>query len=123
MLSCAEPQGPFPTVTLLIEGTVTDADNPMIGVAGATVELQHFKGLLTNPETLSRATTGDKGQYTLRYSFISVCAPQNNTTNWLWVSADGYDPQTTYTFPDFSTPVIYCTTDTQVINLSLHRRQ
>ena len=129
MISCAEPQGPYPTVTLRIEGTVTDADNPVVGVAGATVELRHFKGLWTNPETLRRSATGANGHYILTYSFISICAPQDNSTYWLLVSADGYDPQSTQVVPDlstpaiYSTPVIYCTTETQVINLSLPDRQ
>ena len=122
MTGCREPEGPYPTVTLRIEGTVTDADNPGVGVAGATVELRHFKGLLTDPETLSRASTDGNGYYTLTYSFTSVCTAEEDTLEWLEAVAEGYDTLSTLVpFRESSAPPIYCTGKTQVINLSLKR--
>jgi len=118
LTSCAQPQGPSPTVvTLRIEGTVTVADSPGVPIAGATVQL--WKTWQPRAPNLARTRTEVMGRYWLTYSFTSVCAPSDNTTHFLTVSADGYDPRSTYTFQGFSTPVIYCTSETQVINLSL----
>jgi len=118
--SCAEPQGPYPTVTLRIEGTVAVADSPAVPIAGATVQL--WKAWVSTASNLTRTSTNANGRYSLTYSFTSVCSPSANTTDFLTVSADGYDPQSTYTYSEFSTPVIYCTSETQVINLSLPHR-
>jgi len=119
-LGCgADHQGPYPTVTLSIHGQVLTADPAPAAVAGATVALRHFKGLLSNPETLAETTTDQTGNYQLTYSFTSVCEPQDNTTDWIEASADGYETASTSASPEFSDPVIYCTNEPQVINLSL----
>jgi hypothetical protein len=118
--SCAEPQGPYPTVTLSIEGMVTVAESAAAPIAGATVQL--WKAQINNAINLAGTHTDAYGRYSLTYSFTSVCPPTANTTDFLTASADGYDLQSTYDYVDFSTPVIYCTTATQVINLSLRPR-
>jgi hypothetical protein len=82
------------------------------------VALRHFKGLLSNPEILAETTTDQTGNYQLTYSFTSVCEPQDNTTYWIEASADGMTASTSAS-PEFSDPVIYCTNEPQVINLSL----
>ena len=92
---------------------------PPVAVAGATVALRHFKGLLGSPETLAQTTTNQTGNYQLSYAFSSLCEPQDNTTDWLEVMADGYQSASTFVSPEFSDPVILCTSEPQVINLSL----
>ena len=89
-------------------------------IAGATVQL--WQAWISTASNLAGTRTGASGRYGLSYSFTSVCAPSANTTDFLTVSAEGYDPQSTYTYAEFSTPVIYCTSETQVINLTLPHR-
>jgi hypothetical protein len=87
------------------------------------VALRAFEGL-TGSKTLAHTTTGAAGGYQLSYVFTSVCGPQDNTLDWIEVSAEGYATTSTLTFdPSLPTwpsdPPIYCTSDPQVINLSL----
>lgn len=118
-LGCGGDQGPFPTVRLSIQGQVLSADPTPVAVAGAIVALRHFKGLLGNPESLAETSTDQAGNYRLTYTSTSACEPTDNTTDWIEASADGYETASTFASPAFSDPVIYCTDEPQVINLSL----
>lgn len=120
-LGCGGPEEPHPTVTLSIHGQVLTAGPAPVAVAGTTVALRHFKGLLANPETLAETTTDQAGDYQLTYTFTSACEPQDNTTDWIEASADGYETASSFTLEagQFSDPPIYCTGELQVINLSL----
>jgi hypothetical protein len=86
------------------------------------VKLREFEGVYTNPVTLTQRRTDEASQYTLQYSHTSVCTPQDRTLYWVEVSADGYDPRSTYTGPasDFD-PRIYCTEQIQLIDFALQR--
>jgi hypothetical protein len=76
---------------------------------------------LGNPETLVQTTTGEAGSYQLTYTFTSVCEPEDDSGDWIEASADGYETASTFasTTSGFSDPVIYCTNDPQVIDLTL----
>lgn len=120
-LGCGEPHGPYPTVTLSIRGQVFTTAPIPVAVAGATVALREFKGLLTNPQTLAKTTTDQAGRYQVIYSFTSVCSPHDNTTNWIEASAEGYATASSFTTEEgqYSDPPIYCTSEPQVIDLSM----
>ena len=124
-LGCGgDNQGPPASVRLLIQGQILSADPTPVAVAGATVALRTFQGL-DNSQTLVQTTNGQTGKYQLTYTFTSICEPQDKTLNWIEVTAEGYETASTFsadlsfqTWP--SDPLIYCTRDPQVINLSLH---
>jgi hypothetical protein len=118
-LGCGGDQGPPPTIRLAIQGQILSADPIPVAVAGATVALRDFPGLLGDAETLAHTTADQAGNYQLTYSFTSACGPQDNTTNWIEASADGYESASTFVSPEFSDPVIYCTSEPQVVNLTL----
>ncbi len=119
LLGCQEPGGPYPTVTIRLHGRVTSAGTAPLPIAGASVTM--LQGLGEVPETLAHATSDEAGTYRLSYTFTSVCEPQDNTTNWIEASAEGYETASAFTLEagDFSDPPIYCTSEPQVINLSL----
>ena len=120
-LGCVGTDEPHPTVTLSIQGQVLTAGLAPVAVAGTTVALRHFMGLLSNPGTLAETTTDQAGNYQITYTFTSVCEPQDNTTDWIEASADGYETASSFTMEagQFSDPPIHCTGEPQVINLSL----
>jgi hypothetical protein len=65
---------------------------------------------------LASTNTNGNGGYFLTYTFTSVCLPSDGTADFVSVSANGYDYQSTFG----SALVIYCTSDVQLINFSLH---
>jgi hypothetical protein len=118
-LGCGGDQGPPPTVRLSLAGQVLSAEPLPVAIPGATVALRHFAGLLGDPETLLETSTDPSGNYQLIHEFTSTCEPQDNTTNWIEASAGGYQTASTYVGPESSDPVIRCTNEAQVLNLSL----
>ena len=119
---CGGTTEPNPTVTLTISGTVTADENPTVPIPGATVELRKFKGVLTNPVTHARRQTDEAGQYTLQYTYTSICTEGARQSYWVNVSADGYDPQSTFTGPGYDfDPPIYCREQTQTFDFALQR--
>ena len=120
-LGCGGPDEPPPRVTLSLTGQVRRAEPAPAPLPGATVALRHFTGLLGNPVTITETTTDQDGNYHLTHTLTSVCEPQDNTTDWVEVSAQGYEPASSFTVEagQFSDPPIYCTNDPQVIDFSL----
>lgn len=116
---CHKDQGPSPNISLSIQGQVLSADPVPVPIAGATVALWGFKGLLGNAQRLARTTTDPAGHYQLAYTFASECAPADNTTDWIEASAERYETATSHATSGFSDPVIYCTNELQVIDLTL----
>jgi len=89
------------------------------------VALRTFLGFLgEGAQTLAHTTTGQTGNYHLTYESIcgSLGLDNNDPQDWIEASAAGYQTASTFstnssTWP--SDPPIHCTTDPQVINLSL----
>lgn len=116
---CGNDQGPRPTVRLLLQGLVRSAEPTTPPIAGARVDLRQFQDILSDPHTIAKTTTDQFGRYELTHIFTSACEPEDNTTFWLEVSADGYESVSTFVVPEFSDPMIRCTGTPQVIDLSL----
>jgi hypothetical protein len=107
--------------TFTIRGQVTSSSATPVPIAGATVRLVRFY----NPETVATTTTDEAGNYELdyKYPYASPCEPTDDSSFILEASADGYQTATTAApdpdGPFVSDPPIYCTSEPQVINLSL----
>lgn len=109
--------------TFAIRGQITSSGADPVPIAGATVRLVRFY----NPETVATTTTDEAGNYELdyKYPYASPCEPTDDSGFVLEASADGYQTATTAApHPDgpfVSDPPIYCTSEPQVINLSLQQ--
>ena len=108
-----------PTIT--IRGQVVSAGPDPVPVAGATVRLQRFY----SPETVATTTRDAAGNYELSYvyPYASPCESTDDSTHILEVSAEGFVTATSAAAkpdgPFVSDPPIYCTSEPQVIDMSL----
>lgn len=115
VLGCGHDQGPPPAVTLSLQGQITSAGPNPLPIPGARVELRQW--LRIRPEAWT--TSDHEGNYRLQ----STCNPELSSTQiWIEASATGYWMASSSSYPitgHFSDPPIYCTSEPQVINLSL----
>ena len=121
-IACGESNGPPPSVQLVLRGHVQSAEPTPVPVVSALVSLKTFLGLTSN-QTLKTIHTDGLGNYELTYRFTSICQPEDATSDWLDVSAPGYETATTFAYVDVSgpvsNPVIHCTSTPQVIDFAL----
>jgi hypothetical protein len=106
--------------TFSIRGRIVTAGPSSLSVAGATVRLKRFY----NPETAATTTTDAAGNYELsyRYPSASPCEPTDDSGYVIEASAEGYITASSAVVepdPFVSEPPIYCTSEPQVLNLSL----
>jgi hypothetical protein len=107
--------------TFTISGRITSSGADPVPIAGAAVHLKTFY----NPETVATTTTDEAGNYQLsyKYPYASPCQPADDSQHILEASAQGYVTATTAAAdpngPFVSDPPIYCTSELQVIDLSL----
>jgi hypothetical protein len=117
-LGCGGDQGPPPTIRLSIQGQILSTDPTPVPVGGADVAL----GWWDSTATLARVYADQAGHYQLTHTFASTCQPSDQTLYLIGVKAAGYEPTSTLSFHPGTLvdPPILCTSDPQVINLSLN---
>ena len=121
IISCNNPMGPTPELTIEIQGTVSDAlDNSPI--CGASVELKKITGWTTS-DTLASTLTDNNGFYYLKYIF----GDKQGCDETLLHLLVGYNLQRnplTYKFKNifnYDTPHVHCAVGLQTINVTLDR--
>jgi hypothetical protein len=121
IISCNNPIGPTPELTIEIQGTVSDAlDNSPI--CSASVELMKITGMTTS-DTLASTLTDNSGFYHLQYIFLDK---KDCYEPWVHLLV-GHNLQRnplTYKFKNiyyFDTPHVYCAKGLQTIDVTLDR--
>lgn len=115
VVGCGDDQGPSPPVPVTVQGEITSAGPNPQPIPGARVELREF----WHERPAAWTTTDHEGNYRLEYTCSSEF-PETQT--WIEASAAGYwiASSGAYSPPNhWSNPPIFCTSEPQVINLSL----
>jgi hypothetical protein len=114
VLGCGDDQGPPTSVTLSIQGAITSAGPNTVPIPRVRVVLREW----WHAGPAAWTTTDHQGNYRIQYT----CTPEvPELQAWIEASAEGYwmASSSTHSLDHWSDPPIYCTSEPQVVNLSL----